>query len=146
MQICVIEEDPTKLFLNGIEFNEYTKWNEVKNNFSHESFSSNRSDEKITVNCLNVVIHENEVEILINIYFVDGMIKSATIHIPLIDNDYDHNDSMDFYVQSEKRDRLYTKWLDDHMIKSSIEAENSFIVVGADKSTNTYIVIHWDDY
>ena len=146
MQICVIEENPTKLFLNGIEFNEYTKWDEVKNKFTHESFSSNRGDEKITVDCLNVVIHENEIEILINIYFVDGMIKSATIHIPLIDNDYDHNDSMDFYVQSEKRDRLYTKWLDDHMIKSSIEAENSFIVVDADKSTNTYIVIHWDDY
>lgn len=143
---CRIEEYPTKLFIHDVEFNEHTHWDEVKDLFAHDHFISNRAETKITVNSIQAHLIEDGQEIKISVNFVEGSIKSASIHIPSINNDYDHTDGMDFYQQSGKRDRLYRKWLKKHMLASLNKSGDSFVLVGEDKSTNTYIVIHWNEY
>lgn len=138
-----IEEFPTKLFLNHIEFNQNTIWSDVSDLFPNRQFQSNRDNTEITINSIETVLIEDGIEVHLSIHFIDQKIQSASIRIPSIDQDYDANDPMDFYKQAGQRDLKYSKWLNKHMLSSAVKSPDSFVLVGENKSAYTYIVIHW---
>ncbi|AXQ21093.1 hypothetical protein BEN71_02830 [Acinetobacter wuhouensis] len=93
---------------------------------------------------IDYTFFENGSEINISVYFVDHQIEKVTIRIPAINDDYDHTDGMDFYRQRDQREKKYQKWLDRVLIQKNSEVDHSRIMVGSDKSENTFIVIGWD--
>lgn len=145
MKMIRIEEYPTKLFINDIEFNQNTTWVEIKDLFEQRYFHSNSGDVELTVDYVRKVLIEDNVEVHLVVQFIDNQIQSASICIPSIDQDYDANDSMDFYKQAGKRDQQYSKWLKKYMLSSTVKSPDSFVLVGENKSADTFIVIHWNE-
>lgn len=140
---CRIEQYPTKLFIENIEFNQNTQFMDVNKNFSVKSFVSKRAQGEVTVDYIDYTFFEDGREINVSVYFMDHQIEKATIMIPAINDDYDHTDDMDFYRQRDQREKKYQKWLDRVLIQTNSEADHTHIVVGSDKSENTFIVIGW---
>ena len=130
MKMIRIEEYPTKLFINDIEFNQNTTWVEIKDLFEQRYFYSNRGNVELTVDYVRKVLIEDNVEVHLVVQFIDNQIQSASICIPSIDQDYDANDSMDFYKQAGKRDQQYSKWLKKYMLSSTVKSPDSFVLVG----------------
>lgn len=141
---CRIEQYPTKIYLQDIEFNKYIGLMDIEKHFSKKSFVSNRPQGEVTVDYIDYTCFENGSEINISVYFVDHQIEKATIMIPAIDDDYDHTDGMDFYRQKDQREKKYKKWLEHKLKQTNSKHDHVHILVGSDKSENTFIVIHWD--